>query len=43
MATGIFTYAKPVNQIEKNNNKEALLIVETKRDQMGRCKTNQVE
>ena len=33
-ATGIFTWAKPVNQIEKNHNKEALAILETKRSQL---------
>ncbi len=33
-ATGIFTYTKPKNQIEKNHNKEALLILETKKSQM---------
>jgi hypothetical protein len=31
--TGVFIYAKPKNQIEKNHNKEALLILETKRSQ----------
>src|SRR5687768_17241962 len=34
IASGIFTYTKPKNQIEKNFNKEALAIVETKRAQM---------
>ena len=29
--TGVFTYTKPKNQIEKNHNKEALLLLETKR------------
>lgn len=32
--TGIFTYTKPKNQIQKNHNKEALLILETKKSQM---------
>lgn len=31
--TGIFIYAKPKNQSEKNHNKEALLILETKKSQ----------
>jgi integrase len=31
--TGIFIYAKPKNQIEKNHNKESLLLLETKRSQ----------
>lgn len=33
-STGIYTWAKPKNQIEKNHNKEALAILETKRSQM---------
>lgn len=33
-ATGIFTYTKPKNQIQKNHNKEALLILETKKSQL---------
>lgn len=33
-ATGIFTYAKPKTQVEKNHNKEALAILETKRSQL---------
>lgn len=32
-ATGIFTYKDPKNQIEKNHNKEALAILETKKSQ----------
>jgi integrase/recombinase XerD len=34
MATGIFTYAKPANQIEKTHNKEAKAILEMKRSQL---------
>lgn len=33
-ATGIFTWVKPQNQVQKNHNKEALLLLETKRSQM---------
>jgi integrase/recombinase XerD len=33
-STGIYTYAKPRNQIEKDHNKEALSILETKRSRM---------
>src|SRR5579863_8925975 len=33
-ATGIFTYAKPVDSIQKNHNKESLAILETKKSQM---------
>ncbi|MCC7526647.1 MAG: hypothetical protein IT250_17615 [Chitinophagaceae bacterium] len=33
-ATGIFTYAKPKDQIQKNHNKEALSILETKKSQL---------
>ena len=33
-ATGIFTWVKPKNQTEKNHNKEALAILETKRSQL---------
>ncbi|WP_165813813.1 site-specific integrase [Terrimonas sp.] len=32
-ATGIFTYIKPKDQIQKNHNKEARLILETKKSQ----------
>lgn len=34
IATGIFTYAKPVNQIQKDHNKEALKILELKKSPM---------
>ena len=34
MATGIFTYAKPKILFQKNHNKEALAILETKRYQL---------
>lgn len=34
MATGIFTYTKPVNQIQKEHNKESLNILELKKSQM---------
>jgi integrase/recombinase XerD len=34
VATGIFTYTKPKDQIQRNHNKEALTILETKRSQM---------
>jgi integrase len=33
-ATGIFTYVKPKDQIQKNHNKEALAILELKKSQM---------
>jgi integrase len=33
-ATGIFTYAKPLDAIQKNHNKESLAILETKKSQM---------
>jgi len=33
-ATGIFTYVRPVNQIQKNHNKEALILLETKKSQL---------
>ncbi|HTN05149.1 site-specific integrase [Agriterribacter sp.] len=34
MSAGIFTYAKPKSQIEKNHNKESLTILELKRSQL---------
>ncbi|MEP6750304.1 MAG: hypothetical protein ABJB86_21375 [Bacteroidota bacterium] len=34
IASGIFTYAKPRNAIEKNHNKEALLMLETKKSRL---------
>jgi hypothetical protein len=34
MAAGIFTYTKPKDPIQKNHNKEALAILETKRSQL---------
>lgn len=33
-STGIFIYTKPKNQIEKNHNKEALALLETKKSQL---------
>jgi hypothetical protein len=33
-ATGIFTYPKPLDAIQKNHNKESLAILETKKSQM---------
>lgn len=33
-ATGIYTYTKPKDQLEKNHNKEALAILNTKKSQM---------
>jgi integrase len=33
-AAGIFTYKKPKDQIQKNHNKEALALLETKKSQM---------
>lgn len=33
-ASGIYTYAKPKNQIERDYNKEALAVLETKRSRM---------
>lgn len=32
-STGIFVYAKPKNQIEKNHNKEAMLLLDVKKSQ----------
>lgn len=34
MATGVFTYVKPKDQVQKNHNKEAMTILEMKRSQM---------
>lgn len=34
MSTGIFTFLRPKDQIQKNHNKEALAILESKRSQM---------
>jgi integrase len=34
MATGIFIYTHPRNQVEKNHNKEALILVETKKSEL---------
>jgi integrase len=34
ISAGIFTYTKPKNQIEKNHNKEALMLLEIKRSQL---------
>ncbi|HEX8278125.1 MAG TPA: hypothetical protein VF540_05495 [Segetibacter sp.] len=34
-STGIFTWVKPKNQVEKNHNKEALAILESKRSPIG--------
>jgi hypothetical protein len=33
-ASGVFTYKKPKDQIQKNHNKEALALLETKKSQM---------
>jgi integrase len=33
-AAGVFTYTKPKDQIQKNHNKEALALLETKKSQM---------
>ena len=33
-ATGIFIYTRPKNQVEKNHNKEALILVETKKSEL---------
>lgn len=33
-STGVFIYAKPKNQIQKNHNKEALKLLETKKSQV---------
>ena len=33
-STGVFIYAKPNNQIQKNHNKEALKLLETKKSQV---------
>lgn len=33
-ATGVFVYAAPKNQIQKNHNKEAIAILETKKSQL---------
>jgi hypothetical protein len=34
MSTGVFTYVKPKDQIQKNHNKEAQMILESKGSQM---------
>jgi hypothetical protein len=34
MATGIFIYTRPRNQVEKNHNKESLILVETKKSEL---------
>ncbi len=34
MATGIFIYTRPKDQLEKNHNKEALILVETKKSEL---------
>lgn len=34
LTTGVFTYVKPKDQVQKNHNKEALQILEMKRSQM---------
>lgn len=33
-STGIFTWVKPKNHVKKNHNKEALIILESKRSQL---------
>ena len=33
-ATGVFTYVRPANQIQKNHNKEAMAILELKKSQL---------
>lgn len=34
VATGVFTYVKPKDQLQRNHNKEAMLILENKQSQM---------
>jgi integrase len=34
MSTGVFIYTRPKDQIQKNHNKEALLLVETKKSEL---------
>jgi hypothetical protein len=34
MATGIFIYIRPKDQLEKNHNKEELILVETKKSEL---------
>jgi hypothetical protein len=34
VATGVFTHTKPKEQLQKNHNKEALAILESKRSQL---------
>jgi integrase len=34
MATGIFIYTRPKNQVEKNHNKEALILVDTRKSEL---------
>jgi|SRR5450432_215478 len=34
IATGVFTYKRPANEIQKHHNKEALTIIEAKRTQL---------
>ena len=33
MAKGIFIYTRPKNQVERNHNKESLILVETKKSE----------
>ena len=33
-STGVFIYTNPKNQVEKNHNKQALLLMETKKSQL---------
>jgi len=34
ISAGIFTYTKPKNQVEKNHNKEAIMLLEIKRSEL---------
>jgi hypothetical protein len=34
VATGIYTYCRPKNQLEKNHNQEALILVETRKSEL---------
>jgi hypothetical protein len=34
MATGIFVYTRPKDQVQKNHNKEALILIETKKSEL---------
>jgi len=36
IATGIFNFTRPRNQVEKNHNKEAMILLDTKKSELGK-------